>query len=67
MVPFRTLNIRCRIIIGIQKGIMILTTTPMAPVSTDTATYTNTYTEALGCRVWGLGFGLHMHMLYMHT
>ena len=27
MVPFGTLNIRCRIIIGTQKGTIILTTT----------------------------------------
>ena len=32
MVPFLgTLNIRCRIIIGIQKGTIILTTTRMRP------------------------------------
>ena len=29
MVPYRTLNIRCRILIGIHKGTIILTTTHM--------------------------------------
>ena len=46
------LNIRCRIIIGIQKGSIILTTTHIH-IHIYIYIYMTVY-----CRVWGLGLGI---------
>ena len=60
-----TLNIRCRIIIGIQKGTIILTTTQMAVEATNphTRTIVGGSWDLVAIRVEGFRFmrGLQVH------